>query len=233
MRRILITGASRGLGRALALAALDRGHQVFAAVRDPTAWPKPPKGLERIVLDVTVPASIAAARRAVGERTTALDLLINNAAIHRGSPEVSTTPEITFGALDGEGLLAMVRTNAVGPMLVTQAFADLLARGDRPVALHLSSRKGSLANKDDGGNYGYCASKAALNMVGRALAHDLAPLGVTSVVVHPGLVQTRMGGPEATLSPEGAARTLLDLAARLEPSHRGRFLSWDGTELPW
>ncbi len=233
MRHLLITGAGRGLGRALALAALKRGAHVFAGVRDPSAWPDPPPNLDVIMLDVTVPASIADARRTIGARTSSLDLLINNAGIHQGSPEVRSAPEVSFGSLDGEGLLRMVDTNAAGPMRVTQAFADLLARGDRPIAMHLSSRKGALTEKHDGGNYGYCASKAALNMVGRALAHDLAPLGITSVVVHPGLVRTQMGGPDAPLAPEDAADALLDLAARLEPSDRGRFLRWDGSEHPW
>ena len=235
--RVLITGAGRGLGLELTRQLLDAGHVVFATVRSPAmvdelAGMHPGERLVPVTLDVANPASIAAARRAVGQHTRALDLLINNAGTH--SPRLPPgQANQRCGSLEPAGLLHMVRVNAVGPVLVAQAFADLLEAGQRPRVVSISSRRGSIGAKDTGGNYGYCASKATLNMLTRAMAWDLAPRGVTAVVMNPGWVRTAMGGPDAPLSPAESVAGMLAVIEGLEPSDAGCFLRWDGGEQAW
>jgi NAD(P)-dependent dehydrogenase (short-subunit alcohol dehydrogenase family) len=235
--RVLITGAGRGLGLELARQLLRGGHRVFAAVRDPgmavdLAQLSQGERLVPTTLDVSDPDSIAAARRFVGCHTAALDLLINNAGTH--SPRLPPAQaNQRFGALEPAGLLQLVQVNAVGPLLVTQAFADLLEAGERPRVLCISSRLGSIGDKHEGGNYGYCASKATLNMLTRTMAWDLAPRGITAVAMNPGWVRTAMGGPNAPLSAAESVAGMLAVIEGLEPSDAGRFLRWDGGEQAW
>jgi NAD(P)-dependent dehydrogenase (short-subunit alcohol dehydrogenase family) len=163
--------------------------------------------------------------KAVGSQTKRLDLLINNAGIlPRGA---------TIASLEVGTLLRTMHVNAIGPLMVARAFVRLLEKSDYPVILNVSSESGSLALKTTGGNYGYCASKAALNMYTRALSFDLQPRGVIVIALHPGWVRTDMGGRSAPLSPKHSALGILSLADRLTLSDCGRFLTWDGHELPW
>ncbi len=99
--------------------------------------------------------------------------------------------------------------------------------------ISVSSWLGSIEGKTSGGNYGYCASKTTLNMLARAMAFDLLPLGIVSVVFNPGWVSTDMGGPRATLTPHQSVAGMLATTARLTPSQAGHFMQWDGTEHAW
>ena len=237
-RTALVTGAGRGLGLAFATELLARGYRVLAAARKPEGS----EGLaalgaahgERLVplaLDVGDPRSVAAGAAAAGEHTNALHLLVNNAGINsRSVPEGQGN--VRLGSLEPEGFLAMMRVNALGPALVTQALLPLLAAGGGRV-VNISSWLGSIAGKTAGGNYGYAASKAALNMVGRAMAFDLAEQGGVSVQINPGWVQTDMGGQRAKLTPEESVKGILDVAERLTPDDAGHFLQWDGTPHEW
>ena len=157
---------------------------------------------------------------------------MNNAGINsRSVPRDQAN--VRFGSLEPSGVLRMVEVNALGPVLVTQALVDLLQAGTRPRVASTSSWLGSIGRKSSGGNYGYCASKATLNMLARAMAFDLAPLGITSVVFNPGWVATDMGGPRASLTPEQSVGGMLAVIDGLTPEDAGRFLQWDGTEHPW
>jgi NAD(P)-dependent dehydrogenase (short-subunit alcohol dehydrogenase family) len=232
MAYVLITGANRGLGLALVTACLDRGDHIFAACRKPPSAVKlqalaerHPDRLTILSLDVVDEASIDQAAKAVGSQTKRLDLLINNAGI---LPPGTALPSLEVGTL-----LQTMHVNAIGPLMVARAFVRLLERSDHPVILNVSSESGSLALKTTGGNYGYCASKAALNMFTRALAFDLQPRGLIVMALHPGWVRTDMGGRSAPLSPRNSALGILSLADRLTLSDCGRFLTWDGHELPW
>jgi len=226
------------MGLAFTRHLLDRGDTVLAAVRDPSrasalvALGEVHGGLAVIPLDVSSPSSIEAMASEVGSRVDHLDLLVNNAGINsRGVPKGQAN--VRFGELEPEGILRMVAVNAVGPLLVTQALVELLAQGTHPRVVCLSSWLGSIAGKRSGGNYGYCASKATMNMLVRAMACDLAPQGITAVAVNPGWVSTDMGGPQATLDPDEAVTGMLSVIDGLTPSDAGRFLQWNGTELAW
>jgi len=239
MKVVLVTGAGRGLGLELARQLVARGDRVLATVRDP-ARADALRALERGAdghlqveqLDVADPDSIAALRANVGAKTSRIDGLINNAGIN-SSGVPAQQGNLRLGALEPTGIERMIRVNAIGPLLLTQACTDLLAAAEGAKVVSISSWLGSISVKTSGGNYGYCASKATLNMLARALAFDLAPMGITSVVVNPGWVSTEMGGPKARLAPAESAAGILQVMDGLAPADAGRFLQWDGSEHAW
>jgi NAD(P)-dependent dehydrogenase (short-subunit alcohol dehydrogenase family) len=117
--------------------------------------------------------------------------------------------------------------------VVAQSFLALLRAGTNPRIVNISSGSGSLTRRTEGGEYSYAASKAALNMVTRVLAGNMRGEGITAVMISPGWVKTDMGGPNARLEPAESARGLLSVIDGLTPADSGRFLSYDGSELPW
>jgi len=184
-----------------------------------------PDRLSILPLDVMDEASIASAKEMVRTQTDHLDLLINNAGVNpRGE---------RLGDLEAETLLHTFHVNAVGPMMVTQQFLDLLRAGERSKIVNISSQMGSLIQKKSGGSYSYCTSKAALNMLTRALAFDLRSEGIIVVAMHPGWVRTDMGGSHAPLSPAKSVSGMLRVIDRLRPADTGRFLTWRGRKHPW
>ena len=190
--RTLVTGSNRGIGLEYVRQLLGRGDQVFAACRNPSAATelaqlKTTYGdkLSLVALDVSDADSVSAALEAVKSQTPALDLLINNAAINPG--------EEKLGTIKKADLMRTFEVNVAGVMLVSQAFVDLLAQGDSPRLVQISSGAGSIT-QGGAGMYSYRVSKAALNMFNRVLYQDLQPLGIITVVLNPGWVITDMGG---------------------------------------
>lgn len=227
MRRVLVTGASRGIGLEFVRQFLERGDRVFAACRDPETADElhdmASEQLKLITLDVSNQHSIDSSYAVVRAQTDALDLLINNAGIEIDGDELAS---LTF-----ENLLRIFRINAVAPMLIAQRYLDLLRRGRSPKLVGITSEYGSLALKPDGGGYGYSASKAALNMFMRTLAFEQH--GITTVVVDPGWVQTDMGGAEASLTPEQSVAGMIAVIEAVGQEHNGGFYRWDGELMPW
>jgi NAD(P)-dependent dehydrogenase (short-subunit alcohol dehydrogenase family) len=231
MPSALITGANRGLGLEFARQYLADGWQVYAACRDPSSASELRRladasghNLRILTLDVTNPASVKAA--AVKLDGQAIDLLLNNAGI--GGPRGQT-----IGNIDYEAWANVLDANTMGPMRVSEAFVDHVARSERKLIVTLTSGMGSLADNTSGGSIAYRSSKAAVNMVMRSLAHDLAPFGITCVVVNPGWVRTDMGGPHATLTPTESVMMLRRLIETLGPAQSGKFFNYDGREYPW
>lgn len=232
MKRILITGTNRGLGLEFVRQGLERGEQIFAGVRkisSPGELAKLteifPQQLSLIELDVTDETSILQARKQIEELTDGLEVLVNNAGIFpRGE-----TPR----SLDANTLLLAYHTNAVAPLIVVQHFLELLKNGRQAKIINVTSQMGSIERKKYGGNYSYSGSKAALNMFTKTLAHDLKAEGITVVTLHPGWVQTDMGGTNAPLEPNESIKSILDLVSRLTIEDSGKFLDWEGDELPW
>jgi NAD(P)-dependent dehydrogenase (short-subunit alcohol dehydrogenase family) len=116
--------------------------------------------------------------------------------------------------------------------MMAEAFVEHVARSQQKKLIAITSILGSLAN-NNGGRYAYRASKTALNMEWNCLAKELAGKGVICVALHPGWVQTDMGGPTATLTIEQSVPSMVKVIERLKPSHNGRYVSYDGSELPW
>jgi len=232
LKRVLITGANRGLGLAFARESLARGYRVFATCRHPeeadelrALTAEHPDRLTVLRLDVTNEETIEAAAHAVRSQERALDLLINNAGTNPSGERI--------GHLDAETMLRTYHVNSVGPMLVTQAHLDLLRAGDDPKILNISSTSGSLARKSSGGGYSYSSSKAALNMLTRALAFDLQSDDVIVVAVHPGWVRTDMGGEAAPLAPTESVKGVLDVTDDLSDADTGMFYTYEGRQAPW
>lgn len=233
MPRILITGTTRGIGLALAhLYAQDAANQVFATYRSENAelntLAAQHPNLTLLPLDVADEAQIAAFPALIQPHADALDIIIHNAGINPRHPEMKA-----LGTLTGAGVQAVIHTNAIGPLLLTQALLPLLTKGEQPRVVMVSSQMGSLGWKQGGGSYAYSMSKAAMNMAARTLAADLRPLGVTVITLHPGWVKTDMGGPGGEMLPEESAHSLHTLVAGLTLADSGSFFKWDGTPHVW
>ncbi|WP_242108628.1 SDR family oxidoreductase [Luteimonas aquatica] len=234
----LVTGANRGLGLEFVRQLLARGDHVIAACRKPgkaTALNKlagdHPGRLHVLPLDVADPKShVELARElplVLGEgedgAPARLGLLINNAGVlHSGE---------RFGRLSASIVEDSFRTNAMGPLLLTQALADALADGAK--VANLSSQLGSIAGVSRFGTPSYNISKAAQNMATALLAQALAPRGICVLALHPGWAQTDMGGSEATVPAAEAVAGLLRAIEAATPESSGRFLDWQGRALPW
>jgi NAD(P)-dependent dehydrogenase (short-subunit alcohol dehydrogenase family) len=231
MPSTLITGANRGLGLEFARQYLAYGWRVCAACRNPHSASELRQladasnaKLQILALDVTDPASIqAAAAELEGQ---AIDLLLNNAGI--GGPRGQT-----IGNIDYEAWAKVLDVNTMGPLRVSAAFVDHVARSERKFIVTLTSGMGSIADNISGGSIAYRSSKAAVNMVMRSLAIDLAPRGITCVVVNPGWVRTDMGGPHGSLTPAQSVTTMRRLIDTFGPAQSGKFFNYDGREYAW
>jgi NAD(P)-dependent dehydrogenase (short-subunit alcohol dehydrogenase family) len=231
MPSVLITGANRGLGLEFARQYLADGWQVYATCRDPNSASElqglalgSGGKLKILALDVTDLESIRkAAADLDGEP---IDLLLNNAGV--GGPRGQTLGDIDYDAWD-----KVLDVNTLGPLRVAEAFVEHVARSQRKLIVTLTSGMGSIADNTSGGAFAYRSSKAAVNMVMRSLAVDLAPLGITCLVINPGWVRTDMGGPHGTQSPAENIAKLRCLIDGLEPAHSGKFINHDGREFAW
>ncbi|MEM1203964.1 MAG: SDR family oxidoreductase [Acidobacteriota bacterium] len=221
----LVTGANRGLGLEICRQLLARGEDVLATARRPKeATELAALGPRRLLpLDVGDPVSVADLADALGDDP--IDVLVNNAGIGGSGQGIEQ--------LDFAGLERYVSINSLGPLRVTQALLPHLTRGGRRIVASISSNMGSLTNNRDGGAYGYRASKAALNMLNRSLAHELSGRGFVCVVLHPGWVRTDMGGDRAPLSPEESVAGMVRVMDGLGPDLNGAFLDHRGERLPW
>jgi NAD(P)-dependent dehydrogenase (short-subunit alcohol dehydrogenase family) len=231
--RAVITGAARGLGGALAMRYLELGFEVWAGCRAPSrAANLAARGAHVRHLDVGdehLVTQFASQVAAAGD----VDLLINAAGTDARAFGAAADSRGPF-EISAEHFLAEVRVNAAGPMLVTRCLLPQLINGTPGKVVNLSSR---LASMEIGAeicwDIGYNASKAALNAITVRTAWLLAQHGVVVVAVHPGWVRTDMGGPQAVLEPEDAARQLASTITGLGPQHSGMFLHSDGTPHPW
>ena len=230
MNTVLITGANRGIGLENTRTFVTRGIHVFAAVRSPKeaddlkALAEGNPGLITVLgYDAVNPDAPAQLKAAVGD--TPIDLLLANAGAMGGSKQ-------TFGAVDVEDVIQLVRINSLAPLKLAEAFADNVARSDRKLIAFQSSLMGSIGDSS-GGYYAYRVSKAALNMVAKGVANDLKSRGIIVVTMHPGWVKTRMGGAGAPLTVEQSVAGQQRLLDRLIMKDSGHFFNYDGKELPW
>jgi NAD(P)-dependent dehydrogenase (short-subunit alcohol dehydrogenase family) len=194
---------------------------VIGTVRDAKA--KLPDGVEAQVADVTRPEQIH--KVASKLKGTALDVLFCNAGIigKRG---------MALGSFDYASWEEVLRVNVLGAAALAEAFIDNVAASERKVIAMMSSRLGSIA-ESSGMTLPYATSKAALNMLVKGLAATLAAKGVIVVALSPGWVQTDMGGSGAPLTPKTSVADLRKVIAGLRASDSGKFLSHDGSPIPW
>lgn len=231
MPTVLVTGANRGLGLEFARQYAAEGWQVLAACRAPDAAADlqalaaaSGERIRVLGMNVTDTASVRTAAAAL--KGEAIDLLLNNAGV--GGP-----PGQQLGNLDYAAWARVLDTNTLGPMRVVEAFLENVAKGNRKQIVTITSAMGSIEDNASGGRYAYRSSKAAVNMVMKSLAIDLAPRGITCLMVHPGWVRTDMGGPGGKITPAESVRALRSLIESIKPEDSGKFLNYDGKPYPW
>jgi NAD(P)-dependent dehydrogenase (short-subunit alcohol dehydrogenase family) len=223
MGTALITGGNRGIGLALAQQFAARGDDVIGVCRSPSAALARTGARVEPGVDVTDGAALHALAQRL--RDVRIDILVLNAGILANE---------TLGRIDDAGFDSIRRqfeVNALGPLRVVEALQAQLADGAK-VAI-LTSRMGSVADNGSGGYYGYRASKAAVNAIGKSLALDLAPRGIAVFLLHPGFVATDMVGGKGDVTPAQAASQLVERIDALDLAQSGTFWHANGTSLPW
>ncbi|QDG50350.1 SDR family oxidoreductase [Persicimonas caeni] len=228
---IFITAGNRGIGLEFVRQLLERGDHVTTTARNPgeadelqALADEHPDRLQVLELDVTDPETVAAAAEAVGERP--IDLLINNAGrlSRGGSPD-----DFDFDQIEAD-----FQVNTVGTLRVIEAMLPHVRRSEEnPKIVNVTSKMGSISDNGSGGSYAYRMSKCALNMATRSLAADLADDGIVTFVMHPGWVQTRMGGPNALITTEKSVTNMLEVIDGAGPDDSGEFYEWNGNRVPW
>ncbi len=230
MPTVLITGANRGIGLALARGYAAEGWRVYACCRHPDKA-KDLKALkeasgERVAihrLDVTDGLKVANLARELAEE--AIDLLINNAGI--------SGPKNGFGETDYDRWQPVLAVNTFAPLRMAERFVEQVARSEGKLIVNISSKMGSIGANAGSNSIVYRASKAALNQVSKCLAMALAPRGITVILFHPGWVSSDMGGSKAPVTPEDSAAGIRAVIAGVTAADNGRFFNYDGEELPW
>ena len=226
MSRVLITGASRGIGAEMARQYAAAGDDVIACVRDPDAAP----GIEDVRDSVTVvqmdtgsPDSITAAAAAIGDG--AIDVLINNAGAVGGTRQ-------SVDDLDLEEWHRSLDVNTIGPLLIARAFKSNLAASGDGKLMNVTSQLAA-STWPMGGMYIYSSTKAGLSKIAQALAIDWKDEPITVALMHPGWVKTDMGGPHAAITPEESASGIRAVIAGLTKADSGKFYKWDGEIHAW
>ena len=228
MPTVFITGASRGVGAALAGRFATAGWQVLASCRDPVDAAELDSAcrgqggarIEKLPLDVGDFFAIEALARKLTNR--AIDVLLMNAAVTGGEAG-------EFGATDYATWDRYHRVNTQAPMRLAECFAPQVAASQRKIMFAISSRVGA---RPAYGFVGYRASKSALNQVVFQLSLALAAQGITCACAHPGWVQTRATGNSGALKPAQSADMLFRLIDRLTLADSGCFFDPDGSRLP-
>lgn len=227
---VLVTGANRGIGLALATAFAARGDTVLACCREPSRAAElrslaKAGAVTVLPLAVDDASSVAALARELA--TATVDVLVNNAGVSGGPLERQTAMEIDFDAW-----AEAFAVNTMGPVRVMHALLPQLQRACSPKVLTITSQLGALS-LDLPMAYGYSATKAALNKFMRLAAIDLKARGIAVGVIHPGWVKTDMGGPGAQIAPAASAAGIVKVVDELTLETTGRFWKWNGTLHDW
>ncbi|MBB3064375.1 MULTISPECIES: SDR family oxidoreductase [Limibacillus] len=226
MPTLLITGANRGIGLEFVRSYAESGWCVHACCRHPDKA----KELKEIPgdvnvhrVDVTDELQVANVARSL--RDQPIDLLINNAGIYG--------PRTGFGEQDYQAWSEVLQVNVIGLMRTVERFVEHVSQSELKRIVNISSQLGSIARNRSGAAYPYRTSKAAVNMITKGLSEDLEEKGIVVISVHPGWVQTDMGGVKAEITAEESVAGLRAIIDNLTPEQSGHFYSYDGTEMPW
>jgi NAD(P)-dependent dehydrogenase (short-subunit alcohol dehydrogenase family) len=227
-RTVLLVGASRGLGYAMAEEFLKRGWNVVGTVRG-TAWThlhelaqRSPGRIEIETVDITMPGQIADLRSRFADRK--LDMLFVNAG-------VTNNPHETIGEVSTQEFIRVMVTNALSPMRMVETFYDAVSEGGTIGVM--SSGQGSVANNTGGMREVYRGSKAALNTFMRSFAarHDADRRAM--VLMAPGWVRTEMGGADARLTIEESIPNVVSTLLAVEGKPGLQYLDYLGRTVPW
>jgi len=227
-KRAVVVGASGGIGAAISEHLREAGTQVHELARshvDPASR-----------IDITCESSIAEAAGRIGAHGPVDLIFVATGMLHEGD----VGPEKSMRDLSMDWLARNFAINAAGPALVAKHFLPLLPRDGRCAFAALSARVGSIGDNRLGGWYGYRASKAALNMLVKSLAIEMARKNREAICVslHPGTVDTPLSAPfQRNVAPEKlfdarfSAGKLLNVLAGLSPADSGGHFAWDGQRI--
>lgn len=223
MASILILGASRGIGLAFVKHYLAAGDRVTATARSHDALATLDKlGARSIPLDVLDADAASTLARAIS--ASSIDIAIINAGVFGPRADAPNAPA-------QDEFDHVMRTNVLGPMRLLAPLSHCLKDGGKLGIL--SSRMGSIGTRANTSGWLYRASKAAVNSVAKDAALTLAPQGIACVAFHPGWVRTDMGGANADIDVAESVGGMTRVLAALTPTESGRFINYDGREIPW
>ena len=226
--QILITGTNRGIGLEFVKQYAAEGWNVIACCREPQsasalqALAKDFHNIQIVPLDVADFEQIDAV--ALQLKDHKIDVLINNAGVYA---------ESSLGNVDYDKWTTAFKINTMAPLKMAEAFMPHVAASQLKKIATLSSKMGSLDDNTSGGSYSYRTSKTAVNMVMKNLSMDLKPYGIAVVTLHPGWVQTDMGGPHGLVNTQTSVAGLCKVIADLSISKTGKFIAFDGKEIAW
>ena len=230
MTNVLITGANRGLGFGFVKSFLAKNANVICTTRNISGSPelleckkKYPNNIEVLELDLLKENS--------GNRLSDLfsdkpiDILINNAGVGNSNQQ--------FGSISSKPWLDVLKVNLIAPLMITQSIIENVKKSSGKKIYFLSSQLGSIGDNTSGGMYIYRSSKTGLNQIVKSLSVDLKAHGITVISLHPGWVKTDMGGPNAPVTIEESIEGMMKVIKATDIRDTGRFLNYDGRELPW
>jgi NAD(P)-dependent dehydrogenase (short-subunit alcohol dehydrogenase family) len=220
MKHVVITGANRGIGLELARHYQAEGWRVTGVCR--TTSPELEAVATQVIDGVDVTSQAQIERLVASLQGQVIDLLINNAGLMQNE---------TLGALDFDSLRLQMEVNAFAPLRICEALLPNLQPGSK--IANITSRMGSITDNSSGGRYGYRASKAAFNALGRSLAIELKERGIAVAQLHPGFVKTRMVNFGGIMTPEESVAGLAERIEALNLENTGSFWHCNGEELPW
>ncbi len=223
----LVTGASRGIGKEFCRQLKAKNNVVIAGCRNPGDLED---GVADDVfkLDVSDQASIAQFAAEVASKYQHLDLVVNNAGVYGD--------RVGFGEVTAGSMLDVFNTNAVGPLMLTQALhaKNLLGGKSETTLAHITSKMGSVDDNGSGGSYAYRASKSALNIISKSLSVDLEGDNINSTLLHPGWVITEMVDMRGLITTTQSVSGMIGVLESKTPAElRGAWHAFDGKVIPW
>lgn len=226
MQTILISGANRGIGLELSRQFSAGGWHVLGTAREPADAGELAElgpNIEIVPLEVDNPASVARLKEMLKGRP--IDVLLANAGI---TGDLKATAETVSRA----DFMKVQAVNGFGPLALATALRDNVLLGERKIVSAMSSLMSSVGANDWGTQYTYRASKTALNAAWSALSREWLPLGLTCVLLRPGMVATRMTEFKG-IRAEDSVAGMKKVIEGLTPADAGRIIGYDGLDVPW
>ena len=225
MKTAVVTGASRGIGSEFVVRLLDKGWRVYAGFRQDKHRLDllENENLITCQLDVTDNVSIELFSNNIGYP---VDLLINNAGVPDGRWR-------NIKEIDDEWALDVININSLGPVRLVRSLYDKMGGENLSTVVMISSLMGSIDDCHSGRSYAYRASKTALNMFTVAMKKESLEDNISFLILHPGWVKTRMGGENAPVEMNTSVDGMMRLIEEHNLEDSGRFVQYDGVDLPW
>ena len=227
---ILITGTNRGIGLEFVKHYLKNNEKVIAtyrnknSVKDLLELKNTTSNLSLVELDVSNPNSINEFASKITDQP--IDTFINNAGVF--GPRNNE-----FGNFNAKEWLDVFNINTIAPLLITQKILKNLRLGKNKKLVFISSKVGSIEENTGGGMYIYRSSKTALNQVIKSLSIDFKDENFIAAALHPGWVQTDMGGPNALIDKKTSVKGMAEVIDSLVLKNSGSFYNYDGSSIPW